>query len=267
VPGTLPRMNLRIFAACAAIAAFPAWGQADTESLAKAAQNPVAPMISLPLQDEMGFGYGPTKQLRNVLGVDPVVPVGLSPAWNLITRTIVPLVSQPGLTEYTFGIGNINLTAFLTPAEPGTLIWGIGPVITFPSATSPQVGSQSTWGLGPSVVVLTMPGHWVIGVLANNVWSIAGDTANNLLVQYFVNFNLPEGWYLTSSPIITADWEASPGNKWLVPFGGGLGKIFRVAKLPFNAGVSAFYNAVKPDVGPEWTLRIQLALLFPESVL
>ena len=91
--------------------------------------------------------------------------------------------------------------------------------------------------------------------------------ANNLLVQYFVNYNLPEGWYLTSAPIITANWEASSGNKWVVPFGGGIGKILRIAKLPFNGGVSAFYNAVKPDVGPDWTLRIQLALLLPKSVL
>ncbi|HYV68311.1 MAG TPA: neuromedin U [Myxococcales bacterium] len=260
-------MNFRACVVCAAIAASPAWAQEDTESLAKAAQNLLAPMISLPVQNEMGFDYGPTKELRNVVGFQPVIPVGLSTDWNLITRTIVPLVSQPGLTEYTVGIGNINFTAFLSPANPGALIWGVGPVITFPSATSPQVGSQSTWGVGPSLVLVTMPGHWVIGVLASNVWSIAGDTANNLLVQYFVNFNLPEGWYLQSSPIITADWEASPGNKWLVPFGGGLGKIFRIAKLPFNGGVSAFWNAVKPDVGPDWTLRLQLALLLPDSVL
>jgi len=260
-------MNLRACAVCAAIAASPALAQEDTESLAKASQNPVASLISVPFQDNMGFGYGSRKDIQNVLNVQPVIPIGLSPEWNLITRTIIPLISQPGLTGYTFGIGSINFTAFLSPADPGALTWGIGPVITFPSATAPEVGSQSTWGLGPSLVFLATPGHWVIGVLANNVWSIAGDTANNLLVQYFVNFNLPEGWYLTSSPIITADWEASPGNKWLVPFGGGLGKIFRIAKLPFNGGVSAFYNAVKPDVGPEWTLRIQLALLFPESVL
>ena len=81
------------------------------------------------------------------------------------------------------------------------------------------------------------------------------------------NYNLPEGWYLASAPIITANWEASSGNKWVVPFGGGIGKILRIAKLPFNGGVSAFYNAVKPDVGPDWTLRIQLALLLPKSVL
>lgn len=260
-------MNLKLVTACGAIAASAAWAQEDTEGLAKAAQNPVASLISVPFQDNMGFNYGSGKQIQNVLNVQPVLPFSLSPEWNLITRTIIPLVSQPGLTEYTFGIGNISLTGFLSPAEPGTLIWGVGPVFTFPSATSPQIGSQSTWGLGPSVVLLTTPGHWVLGVLANNVWSIAGDAANNLLVQYFVNYNLPEGWYLTSAPIITANWEATSGNKWVVPFGGGIGKILRIAKLPFNGGVSAFYNAVKPDVGPAWTLRIQLALLLPKSVL
>jgi hypothetical protein len=247
--------------------ASPAWTQEDTETLAKAAQNPVASLISLPFQDNMGFNYGSSKKIQNVLNVQPVLPFSLSPEWNLITRTIIPLISQPGLTDYTFGIGNISLTGFISPAEPGMLIWGIGPVVTFPSATSPQVGSQSTWGLGPSVVLLTMPGHWVLGVLVNNVWSIAGDAANNLLLQYFVNYNLPEGWYLTSAPIITANWEAASSNKWVVPFGGGIGKVLSIAKLPFNGGVSAFYNVVKPDVGPDWTLRIQLALLLPKSVL
>jgi hypothetical protein len=196
------------------------------------------------------------------------VPLHVAEEWLVVTRTIFPLVWQPSLTdgETTFGLGNVSFTAFLLPSKPGALIWGVGPVATFP-ASSASVGSSDTWGLGPSVVLLTMPGPWVIGVLANNVWSVAGTKRNNLLIQYFVNYNFGKtGWYLTSSPIITADWEASPGQRWIVPFRGGAGKLAKLGKLPVNTNVSAFYNAAHPDIGPMWTLRVQVAILLPTSL-
>lgn len=129
--------------------------------------------------------------------------------------------------------------------------------------------STDKWGVGPSVVALTMLGHWVVGAIANNIWSVAGDEdradVSTMLIQYFVNYNLPGGWYLTSSPIITADWEATSGNKWVVPFGGGAGKVVRVGKLPVNASAQAYYNVVKPEsFGADWTLRATLQLLFPK---
>ncbi len=114
-----------------------------------------------------------------------------------------------------------------------------------------------------------MSGPWVIGAIASNIWSVAGDEnaadVSTMLIQYFVNYNLPGGWYLTSSPIITADWEATSGNKWVVPFGGGAGKVFRVGKLPVNASAQAYYNVVKPEpFGADWTFRAALQLLFPK---
>jgi hypothetical protein len=120
-------------------------------------------------------------------------------------------------------------------------------------------------------VGLFMQGPWVVGLLANNIWSYAGNDdrkdVRQFLAQYFVNYNLPQGWYLTSSPIITANWEAEgKGNKWTVPVGGGFGKVFRIGKLPFNGNVLAFSNVVRPDGGADWTLRIQLALLLPKSL-
>jgi hypothetical protein len=241
----------------------------STAALAKAAQNPVANMVVIPFQDNIGLGYGPgNKDTQNVLNFQPVIPLHVTEDWNVITRTILPIVTQPSFTggSSTTGLGDLNTTAFLSPANPGSIIWGVGPVASFPTATSPLLGSQSTWGLGPSVVVLTMPGHWVLGVIANNIWSVAGASSNQMLIQYFVNYNLAGGWYLTSAPIITANWNAASDQKWVVPFGAGGGKIFRIGKLPFNGNVSAYYNAVRPDVGPEWTLRVLLALLLPTSI-
>jgi hypothetical protein len=109
---------------------------------------------------------------------------------------------------------------------------------------------------------------WVIGALANNIWSYAGDDdqpdVNQFPLSYFINYNLPQGWYISSAPIITASWKADRGNKWTVPFGGGVGKIFRVGKQPMNAQVQAFCNMDKPDNGPDWTLRLQWQFLFPK---
>jgi len=243
--------------------------EVDTEALARAAQNPVADMISIPFQDNIGFGYGPgNRGTQNVLNIQPVIPLHVTDDWNVITRTILPIVSQPSFTggAGTTGLGDLTITAFLSPARPGGVIWGVGPVASFPTATSPFTGSQSTWGLGPSAVALAMPGHWVLGVLVNQVWSVAGASASQMLIQYFVNYNFKGGWYLTTSPILTADWNAAAGQQWVVPFGAGGGKIFRIGKLPFNGNVSAYYNAVRPDLGPEWTLRVQLALLLPTSM-
>lgn len=271
-----PRVNQAVIAAASLlVAASPAFGaeaagEVSTEELAKTAQNPVAKIISVPFQNNTNFGYGlDGDQTQNVLNIQPVVPFTLTPQWILITRTVVPLVWQPSFTGggTTFGLGNVNTTLFLSPSAPGTFKWGIGPMVSFPSATSPRTGSQSTWGLGPSLVVLATPGPWVVGVLANDVWSVAGTTSNTMLIQPFVNYNFGgSGWYLATSPVITADWEAPSGQQWIVPFGGGVGKLVRLGKLPINMSVSAYYNAVKPDIGPEWTLRAQATILLPASI-
>lgn len=246
-------------------------GENPEEEMAKAAQNPVADLISLPFQNNTNFGFGPDDDIQNVLNIQPVIPFHLSENWNLITRTIVPLINQPEVVQGTgdeFGLGDINFTAFFSPKNPTKgIIWGAGPIFAFPTATDEKLGSEK-WSLGPSAVALTIQGPWLFGALINNVWSFAGDDdrddVNAMLVQPFVNYNLPNGWYLVSSPIITANWEAASGNTWLVPLGGGVGKIFRIGNQPVNAQIQAFYNVEKPALVGDWTLRFQLQFLFPK---
>ncbi|MDX2474355.1 MAG: neuromedin U [Candidatus Krumholzibacteria bacterium] len=243
--------------------------EADKASLAKAAQNPVASMISLPFQNNTSFGFGPLDGTHNVLNIQPVWPLSVSEKWNLITRTILPVVSQPALAEGLnghSGLGDLTFTGFLSPASPGKVVWGAGAVVLAPTATDDALGAQK-WGLGPSVVLLTMPGNWVVGSLLNNVWSVGGSgetDVNAFTWQYFVNYNMAGGWYLTSAPILTANWEAESGNRWTVPFGGGVGKIFKLGKQPMNGQVSAYYNVETPEFGSDWQLRVQLQLLFPK---
>lgn len=192
----------------------------------------------------------------------------LSADWNVISRTIIPLVSQPDplLDSNTNGIGDITQSLFLSPTHPGPLIWGVGPVFTVPSASDPILGTGKVL-LGPTAVLLTTPGDWVIGVLVNNQWSVGGNSlrpaVNTFLAQPFINYNMAHGWYLTTSPIITSNWLAAPGQQWTVPIGGGFGRVFKVGDQPVNASIAGYYNAINPTGAPDWQLRAQLSLLFP----
>jgi hypothetical protein len=251
-----------------------AYAEMSAEELAKLAQNPVGNLISVPFQDNVNLNYGPLKQTQNILNIQPVIPIEVNKDWNIITRTIVPVISQPALFEgdsRTNGIGPTDFSAFLSPADPkGGLIWGAGPIVQIPTTSDSKLGSYR-WGLGPTFVMLHLDKSdpWVYGFLVNNVWSVgtgAGGSYNNFLLQPFLNYNFPEhqGLYLTSSPVITADWKADNSNKWTVPIGGGIGQIFHIGKLPVNAQIGAYYNVVKPDFGPNWQIRAQIQFMFPK---
>lgn len=239
------------------------------EELAKAAQNPVAAMISLPLQNNIDFGAGPEEGWKWTVNVQPVIPFKVNEDWNLITRTIFPVIYQSELVEGTgsvFGLGDATSSLFLSPSKAGNVIWGVGPIFLFPTATDNMLGSDK-WGAGPSLIVLTMPGNWVVGGLLSNIWSFAGGGDNdvNLLSgQYFVNYNFKQGWYFTSQPIITANWEAESGEEWTIPFGGGFGRVFKMGDQAMNMNLQAYWNAVKPTNGPDWQLRFMVVFLFPK---
>jgi hypothetical protein len=242
----------------------------STESLQKATQNPVANLISVPIQNNTNFGIGPFDRNQNVLNIQPVIPIHLTENWNLIARIIQPIVWQPFPTQPTggqFGFGDMNPSFFLSPAKPKKIIWGVGPAFVIPTATSQYLG-QGKLSLGPSFVALAQPGHWTLGALVNNVWSVAGSggrpAVNQMLLQYFVNYNMKKGWYLTSSPILTANWNASSGNVWTVPFGGGVGRIMKLGFQPVNITAQFYGNAAYPAGGSPWGMRLQIAFLFPQ---
>ncbi len=251
-------------------------GEADAAELARAVQNPVADLISLPFQNNTNFEFGPKEKALNRLNIQPVIPFSVSDDWQVITRTIVPLVSQPQLVpgqDRTSGLGDTTFTAFLSPKAPafgGRLIWGTGPVALIPTAGPDRLGSDK-WGLGPSLVALTMQGPWVVGSLFSQVWSTGGSGDEDVSLftwQYFVNYNLSGGMYLTSSPTIAANWEADrSSDTWTVPFGGGFGRIFRFGPNlpPVNASIQGFYNVGRPDAVGRLELRVQLQFLFPRG--
>ncbi len=253
---------------------FTATAQAEmsAEELAKLAQNPIANLISVPFQNNTNFNFGPEKGTQNVLNIQPVIPISVNDDWNIITRTIIPVISMPSLypgDDRTNGIGDIQFTAFLSPANPGEWIWGVGAIAQLPTNSNSELGNDN-WGLGPSFVVLHLDkgDPWVYGVLVNNVWSLTSDkqggSYNNGLIQPFVNYNFEGGFYLTSAPILTIDWKADSSQQWTVPLGGGVGKIFHFGKLPVNTQLSAYYNVATPDDGANWQIRAQVQFMFPK---
>ncbi len=264
--------SLAVLAALAGAFAVPARAEMSAEELAKLSQNPVGNLISVPFQNNTNFHYGPLDETQNILNIQPVIPITLNENWNIITRTIAPLIWQPAFVpgdSTVFGLGDMQVTAFLSPSAADGLIWGVGAIAQLPTHTDSVLGNDN-WGLGPSAVVLRLDkgSPWVYGVLVNNVWSVGtrngAPSYNNGLIQPFLNYNFKGGTYLTSAPILTVNWEADSGDQWIVPLGGGVGHIFHVGKLPVNSQISAYYNVVKPDIGPEWQLRVQVQFMFPK---
>ena len=248
--------------------------ETSATELAKQTQNPVADLISVPFQNNFNFNTGPNDKTVWVMNVQPVIPIHLTKDWNLITRWVTPIINLPSLApgiDHAFGLGDINPSFFLSPVGSKKFLWGVGPTFTFPTATASELGTGK-WSLGPTAVALTMQGPWVAGALINNQWSVAGwgdQNVNAMLLQPFVNYNFGQGWYLNSSPILTADWKADSGDKWIVPVGLGGGRLIRLrqllgdsigelGKLPINTSLQGYWNAVTPDFGPDWQLRFQV---------
>lgn len=250
---------------------------ASSEELRKESQNPIANLISVPVQENANFGIQPANRVQNVLNIQPVIPFSLGKNWNLITRWITPIIYQPlpvpqayGPPEQTTGVsglGDINPSFILSPKK-SKIIWGVGTTLVFPTATNTTYLGQGKLSVGPTVVVLAQPPHFTLGFLTNNYWSVAGHpnkpAVNQFLLQWFVNYNMKKGYYLKTAPIVTANWEATNGGRWNVPMGGGFGRIMKLGFQPVNLSAEFYGNTVHPPGASNWTARFSLTLLFPK---
>lgn len=240
----------------------------QTSGLAKATQNPLAAMYSLPFQNNTTFGIGDENKSQNVLNIQPIIPISFSKV-NLISRIIAPIITQPYVGENgesKTGLGDISYTAWLSPSKASTIIWGVGPVLQIPTAKNTNFGSGE-FGAGPSIIALTMIDKWVAGIVVNNVWTFGDVAENKFLFQYFINYNLPHAAYIVSAPIMTANWNAESSEQWTIPVGGGIGKVFKFGDLPVNINAQAYYNAVRPHGWGDWQSRIQVQFLFPTKAM
>jgi hypothetical protein len=249
---------------------------AESDDLAKKLQNPFADMITFPLQNITSLGIGsddgssgscprPRNCRDNVLNLQPVVPLHLTPSWNLLARPILPL-SHTTVPDHEFGLGDLNFEPFLSPSKPASVVWGLGPVLGFPTATGENLGTGK-WTAGPSLAVFMLRGHWAFSLILNQQWSYAGDSARDrvslLQIQPTLTYILGHGWFLTSGPLIAADWTEPSDQHWTVPLGGGVGRIVSIGKQKFNLQLEGYGNVIRPDYGPESMILVTVTLLFP----
>jgi hypothetical protein len=245
----------------------PSSGSSE-EELAKKLSNPVANLISVPLQSNWDFDIGPADAMRYTLNVQPVIPFSLTRDWNLITRTIVPIIHAESPVEggdSETGLGDILQSFFLSPEKPlGGWIIGAGPVFLYPTATEDALGSGK-WGVGPTAVVLRQDGPWTYGILANHVWSFAGDDdrpdVNSTFLQPFLNYTTKMATTFGLNTESTYDWER---DRWTVPINATVAQLVRIGGLPVSFMLGARYYAERPAGGPDWGIRFDVTFLFPK---
>jgi hypothetical protein len=237
------------------------------EDLARRLANPISDLVSVPFQFNWEQDVGPTDETRFVLNVQPVIPFSISNDWNMIVRVIVPFVSQPPLVDGgapAFGVSDV-LTSFFFSPKAGRLIWGVGPVVSLPSTSTPTLGTGK-WSAGPTVVALKQTGPWTVGALWNQVWSFAGNGSRNdvnqMFLQPFLAYQATRTLTLTVQSEASANWEVDEG-RWTVPINVLVSKLstFGVFPASYQLGVGGF--PVHPELGPSWKIRGAIVILLP----
>jgi hypothetical protein len=244
--------------------------QGSDADLAKKLSNPVASLISVPFQLNRDEHFGADDRGHKLyLNLQPVVPIRLDDDWNLISRTILPLVDQKDVVPGTSrsGLGDVLQSFFFSPVKPtsGGLIWGAGPAMLLPTGSDDQLSARK-WGLGPTGVVLRQHGPWTYGLLANHIWSIAGSESraaiSSTFVQPFLSYTTHTAWTWSLNSESTYDWKA---NQWSVPINATAAKLLKFGQQPVSIGGGVRYWAEGPDAGPhDWGLRLFVTFLFPK---
>lgn len=244
----------------------------SADELAKQLSNPIASLTSVPMQLNYDDGFGPDDDGdKFTLNVQPVIPVSISENWNMISRTIIPIISQqdmfPGAGSQ-FGLGDVTQSLFFSPkaVTSSGWTWGVGPVFLIPTATDDLLGTGK-WGAGPTAVVLRQTASgWTYGALINQIWSFAGDSdranVSAMYLQPFLAKALGKGRTLSVNLESTYDWN---GDQWTVPFNIGYSQVSRIGKQLVSYQFGARYYIDKPDGGPDWGLRFTFTLLFPKK--
>lgn len=242
---------------------------AEEAEFAKKLANPVAAMISVPFQYNYDSGYGPEKGYRSVLNIQPVIPISVNQDWNLISRTILPLIDQHHVAGHSgsqSGLGDITQSFFLSPKEPTAsgLIWGAGPALVLPSATDSMLGGRK-WGAGPSAVLLKQQGGWTYGMLSNHIWSFAGNRdrkdVSATFMQPFISHTTRDAWTIGLDTESSYDWK---DMDWAVPINFTVSKVVKMGMQPVSFQLGARYWATAPENGPRgWGVRAGITFLFP----
>lgn len=263
------KATVTLAAVACVLLASPAQAQSESAEMAKKLANPIGALISVPFQSNVDFGGGPAGDgWQYKLNLQPIVPLALNQDWLLISRTILPFISQENIsgTSSQTGLSDAVQSFFLSPVKPTSRgwIWGAGPVFLLPTATDDLLGAKK-WGAGPTAVVLKQQSGWTYGALMNHIWSFAGDSeraaVNATFLQPFVSYTTKKATTVTLNTESTYDWE---GEQWTVPVNLMLQQLVRVGTQPVAFTVGGRYYPKQPDGGPDWGLRFAFIFLFPK---
>lgn len=240
----------------------------SSAELAKKLSNPIANLISIPIQNNWDFGIGPANATKFTANIQPVIPITINDCWNVITRTILPVIDMESPVrggENASGLGDTVQSFFFSPKEPTASgwIWGAGPAFLWPTATNDLLGADKV-GAGPTAVFLKQQDGWTYGLLANQIWSFAGggnQEVNATYVQPFLSYTTSKQTTFSLNTESTYDWT---GNQWTVPINLQVSQLVKIGKLPISIGLGGRYYAEKPDGGPDWGVRFVVQFLFPK---
>lgn len=244
--------------------------EVNDADLAQELTNPIADLMTIPIQMTYDQNIGPNDDGSKLqTNIQPVIPFDIGEDWNLLTRTILPVIKQddilPGSGSQ-FGLGDTSMSLFFSPKEPSDgVIWGVGPIVLIPTATDSLLGADK-WGVGPAGIVVSMMGPWTIGGLANHVWSVAGDSdrpdISNTFIQPFAAYTWPSAWTVSLQSEATYSWKS---EEWAVPITAAVAKLVWFGKLPVSLQAGAGYWAESSTNGPEgMRYRLQANFVLPK---
>ena len=261
--------------------------QQNLDELNRQLQNPISSVWSLTFQFNNFFlnGFPSDKtRVQDVLNFQPVIPLHLTENWNLISRpifpfiftspTITPKVGQGGDITFIFdqegGFGDMVFFSLLSPAKSGNWLLGIGPTLIFPTASKEELG-QGKFQIGPAAIVGYLNSKWLIGVLPQQWWSVAGDSGrpdtSQANIQYFILRFLPNAWTVGTSPNVLINWKADNDNKVTFPIGFSIGKTVKIGKLPVNFGLQPQWMPWHPDdFGQRWNIQLVIKPVIPSLI-
>jgi hypothetical protein len=229
-------------------------------------KNPFSKVIQIPVESDTAFGVGSRDGIGQAVNIQPRFPLALGHDWNVISRTLIPLIHTPD-PEKTYGLGDLQPSFFVTPAHAEPWVWGLGPALQFPTATNSALGTGK-WSVGPTGALIYTKDPWFAGVIATQLWSFAGarrSRVNQTSLETSFSYGFASGWYVQSEPSVTYDWTAAPADAWTVPVGLDVGKQVQIGAQAWSFQLGAYYFVKRPSETARWVLRAQISVELPKK--